>query len=97
MQLCRCHLHNYYHMGQLEFYYCHSGSFCHPRGNPIAAGSTTGYFESRVLNPGSNCYLYMLNGRKEEYAQLFIEMIEAHYLGKSGIRLERMLLPVSLH
>ena len=25
------------------------GSVCHPLGNPIAAGSTTGYFESKAL------------------------------------------------
>jgi len=32
-----------------EVVYCHKGSFFHPFGNPIAVGSTTGYFESRAL------------------------------------------------
>ena len=29
--------------------YFHSGSLIHPLGNPIAAGSTTGYFTSKAL------------------------------------------------
>ena len=29
--------------------YSHNGSFCHPLGHPMAAGSTTGYVASRAL------------------------------------------------
>lgn len=29
--------------------YCHKGSLCQPLGNPIAAGSTTGYFNADTV------------------------------------------------
>ena len=46
---------------------------------------------------GSDCYLYMLNGRKEENTQFFVETIKTQYLGESGTILEDVLLPICLH
>ena len=43
------------------------------------------------------CNLYMLDGRKDENAQLFIELIKTQYLRETGTRLEDMLLPVCFH
>ena len=50
-----------------------------------------------TYHPGSYSNFYMLNGRKEEHTQLFVETIKTHYLGESGIGLESVLLPVCLH
>ena len=50
-----------------------------------------------AYHSGSNCYLYMLNGRKKKYAQLFVKTVKTQYLGESGTRLEGVLLLVSLH
>ena len=46
---------------------------------------------------GSDCYLYLLNSRKEENAQLLVKTIKTHYLGESGTGLEDVLLSVSFH
>lgn len=54
-------------------------------------------FCKNAYHSGTDCNLYMLNGRKEKNAQLFIKTIKVQYLGESGTRLEYVLLPISLH
>ena len=50
-----------------------------------------------AYHSGPDGNLYLLDGRKDEDAQLFIKMIKTHYLGESGTWLECVLLPICLH
>ena len=54
-------------------------------------------FCKKANHSGSDGNLNLLYGGKDEYAQLFIETIEAHYLGEMGTWLECVLLPIRLH
>ena len=54
-------------------------------------------FCKKANHSGSDGNLNLLDGGKDEYAQLFIETIEAHYLGEMGTWLECVLLPIRLH
>ena len=54
-------------------------------------------FCKKANHSGSDGNLNLLYGGKDQYAQLFIETIEAHYLGEMGTWLECVLLPIRLH
>ena len=50
-----------------------------------------------TYHSGPDGNLYVLDGRKDENAQLFVKTIEVNYLGESGTWLECVLLPICLH
>ena len=68
--------------------------FCQSR---VHKPESTMQFCKDANHSGSDCNLYLLNGGKEKYAQLFVTAIKTQYLGESRTGLENVLPSVSLH